>query len=389
MEASLDRMPIVDVDSHFTEPPDLWTSRAPSALRETAPRVVRGQGGNELWVVADGVPLSPPGLCVIRPDGRKAYGTFSLPHFADMTPAATQVGARLRVMDELGLAMQILYPNVLGFAGAAIMRVQDPALRAFCTSAYNDAVADLQRESGGRLYPQALLPFWDIALAARELERCHDELGLTGFTMTDSPEKWSLPSLSDRHWDPLWARAEERELPCNFHIASGGLGDDVVWKGMRLDHTIAALASILFMNNGRCIANLIFSGLLDRFPRQKFVSVESGIGWIPFLLEACEYQMNESLPDGGEMKLRPSEHFRRQIYASFWFEKPDAARAIARIGCDNVMFETDFPHPTCLYPDPRGQVRRSLEGVEPSVQRKVLYETAVRVYRLPPPKPPA
>jgi predicted TIM-barrel fold metal-dependent hydrolase len=386
MQTALDRMPIIDVDSHFTEPPDLWVSRAPAKLAAVAPRVVEGAGGGELWVVADGQPLSPPGLCVIRPDGRKAYGTFTLPRFAEMTPAASEVGPRLRAMDELGLALQIVYPNVLGFAGVALLRVQDPALRAFCVSAYNDAVAELQRASGGRLYPQALLPFWDLAAAVRELERSHDELGLTGFTMTDAPEKWGLPSLSDPHWDPLWARAQERGLPCNFHIGSGGVGDDLVWKGMRLDHMIATIAAVLFLHNGRCIANLIFSGLLDRFPRQKFVSVESGIGWIPFLLEACEYQMNESIPDGGNMKLRPTEYFRRQIYASFWFEKPDAPWAIERTGQDNVMFETDFPHPTCLYPDPRGQLRRSLAGLDPAVQRKVLYETAARVYRLPLPK---
>jgi len=386
MDDALDRMPIIDVDSHFTEPPDLWTSRAPAKLLAVAPRVARAESGNDFWMVGDGQPIAPPGLCVIRPDGRKAYGTFSLPRFEEMTPAASEVGARLRAMDELGLAVQIVYPNVLGFAGASLVRVQDPVLRAFCVGAYNDAIADLQRESAGRLYPQALLPFWDLDACVRELERCHDELGLVGFTMTDSPEKWSLPSLSDPHWDRLWATAQERGLPCNFHIGAGGIGDEGVWKGMPMGNALATIAAILFMNNCRCIANLIFSGLLDRFPRQKFVSVESGIGWIPFLLEACEYQMNESMPDGGNMKLRPTEYFRRQIYASFWFEKPDTPWAIERVGADNVMFETDFPHPTCLYPDPRKQLRRSLAGVHTDVARKVLYETAARVYQLPLPK---
>ena len=76
MDDALDRMPIIDVDSHFTEPPDLWTSRAPAKLLTVAPRVARAENGNEFWIVADAQPLSPPGLCVIRPDGRKAYGTF-------------------------------------------------------------------------------------------------------------------------------------------------------------------------------------------------------------------------------------------------------------------------------------------------------------------------
>ena len=162
---------------------------------------------------------------------------------------------------------------------------------------------------------------------------------------------WELPSLYHTHWDPIWARAQERGMPCNFHIGSGGLGGNLVWEGTPVERTLSTIAAVLFLNNGRCLANLIFSGLLDRFPELKFVSVESGVGWLPFLLDACEYQMNESVPEG-VMKLRPTEYFQRQIYASFWFET-DVAGPIEKLGENNVMFETDFPHPTCLYPNPR------------------------------------
>lgn len=380
MDTALSQMPIIDMDTHYNEPADLWTSRAPAKFRSVAPRIEGKPGEGQFWVVGDGIRLSLPGICVIRADGTKAYGTFTLATPEEMSPAATDVGARLRVMDDLGLAIQVVFPNVLGFAGAGIMRVQDEELRNFCTSAYNDAAAEMQVRSGGRLYPQALLPFWDINAAAKELERAHDQLGLTGFTMIDSPEQWELPSLCDPHWDPIWARAQERGMPCNFHIGSGGLGGDMVWKGTPLERSIPTIASVLFLNNGRCIANLIFSGLLDRFPSLKFVSVESGIGWLPFLLAACEYQMRESVPEGS-MKLRPTEYFQRQIYASFWFES-DLAEPIKKLGENNVMFETDFPHPTCLYPNPREHVHNALKDLEPRIQRKILYENAARVYQL-------
>lgn len=126
-----------------------------------------------------------------------------------------------------------------------------------------------------------------------------------------------------------------------------------------------------------------FSGLLDRFPRLKFVSVESGIGWIPFMLEACEYQMDQNLLERGGLKLRPREYFQRQIYASYWFEHESTPRTLELLGGDNVMFETDFPHPTCLYPHVCEQVQASLGGLDRSLQRKVLYETAAKVYNLP------
>jgi predicted TIM-barrel fold metal-dependent hydrolase len=376
--SAIHELPLVDIDSHFTEPADLWTARAPAALREVAPRVVRKPDGSDAWIVGSDLDLSPPGFCVIRPDGSKAMGIFTLPRLEEMSPAASDPLARVRALDELGIARQILYPNVLGFAGGSMMRIKDRALRDFCVQAYNDAAAELQRASGGRLLPQAMLPFWEPREAARELERCHDRLGLTGFTMTDSPETWALPSLVDPVWDPLFSTAQERRLPVNFHIGSGD-PSSALWPGIGLPRNIGAVSTILFIANARCIVNLIFSGLLDRYPTLNFVSVESGVGWLPFVLESAEYQVAEN---GIRLALRPSEYFRRQIYASFWFESRNVASAITQLGADNVMVETDFPHPTCLYPGARKKLEEVLSPLPEADQRKLFYGNAARVYNL-------
>jgi len=378
MDAALAAMPIIDVDTHFTEPPDLWTSRAPAKLKELAPRVERDRDGHEQWVVDRNLVLGPVGYCVIRRDGSKAYGRVSLDTFAELHPGASQAAPRMRFMDEHGLTMQVLYPNILGFTGSFIMRVDDAELRAFCIQAYNDGVAELQAESGRRLLPQALLPIWDVELAVKELVRCHEKLGLTGLVLTDSPELWNLPTLSEPYWEPLWSTAQERGLPVNFHIGGGG-APGALWAGMSPAAWIAAMSSLSDVGNMRTIVNLIFSGLLDRFPRLNFVSVESGGGWLTFLIELAEYQLDENGVTG--LALRPREYFRRQIYASYWFES-DVKTAIDKLGEDNIMFETDFPHPTCLYPSIREQVQKTLGGLDARIQQKVLYATAARVYQL-------
>ena len=377
MNTALAEIPIIDIDTHFTEPKDLWLRRAPAKLRDVAPRVAVNADGKQQWVVED-LALGPPGFCVIDKQGAKTYGTFSLDNFEAMTDAATLPEARLASMDELGLDVQILYPNILGFAGSRIMQVKDPDVRNFCVTAYNDAVADLQSDGKGRLYPQALLPFWDLELAVRELERCHDELSLTGFTMTDAPEQWQLPYLHDGFWDPLWSTAQERGLPVNFHIGSGTSVSP--WKGLGNNRSLAAVSTMMFMNNMRCLTNLIFSGLLDRFPSLNFVSVESGVGWLPFMLESCEYQMDENLIDRGGLELRPMEYFKRQIYASFWFEKTSIAHTVEVLGNGNIMFETDFPHPTCLYPGVRDHVEACLGDQDRQTQENILFRTAANVY---------
>lgn len=370
-----DAIPVIDVDTHFTEPPDLWTSRAPRRLREAVPRVVRDAQGRDQWV-AGGRGLGPVGYCVVRRDGGKAGGRVTLDRFDEIHPGASDAAARLAVMDEHGIAAQILYPNVLGFTGSFALNIEDVELRTFCVTAYNDAVADVQRQGRGRLFPQAVLPIWDLDAALRELDRCHAELGLSGIVLTDSPETWGLPTLSDPHWDPLWSAAQERRLPINFHIGGGG-SIGTLWTGMTDAAAIAAMSVFADVGNIRCVTNLIFSGLLDRFPRLNFVSVESGVGWLPFVLELCEYQFDENRVTN--LVLRPREYFRRQIYASYWFES-DVASAIAKLGDDNLMFETDFPHPTCLYPGVRAHIRASLGGLPESVQHKVLHGTAARLY---------
>ena len=142
---------------------------------------------------------------------------------------------------------------------------------------------------------------------------------------------------------------------------------------------------MLFIGNARVVVNTILSGLFDRHPDLQLVSVESGIGWIPFILETIDYEMAENAP--GELaKLRkaPSEYFRTNLYATFWFENarnklPDLIEAV---GEDRILFETDFPHPTCLYPDPLASVEGKMAQLSPEIQAKILGENGRTLYKL-------
>ncbi len=378
-------VPVIDIDSHYTEPPDLWTSRAPAAWKERMPQVRPNKDGDEHWFVDGDVDFGPLGLTVVRQDGSKEYGAYSLPSFAEMSDAASYPEPRLRMLDELGIAQQIIYPNVAGFGSHRFMMLRDGELRNLCARIYNDAIIELQQAGNGRLFPQALTPFWDIGECVREIHRMKDA-GITGIVMTDTPEDFRLPHLHEPHWDPLWSTCQELGLPVNFHVGAGhNLWRRMMWKGYSEQRNLAAISVSLFMVQSKTIMNLILSGLLDRYPDLNFVSVESGIGWIPFLLEALEWQYDETIPTEREgLSLRPKEYFRRQVYASFWFEQWGPLHAIEELGEDNVMFETDFPHPTCLYPETQTRINETFERMDPRVRRKVLHDTAARVYHLPP-----
>jgi predicted TIM-barrel fold metal-dependent hydrolase len=145
------------------------------------------------------------------------------------------------------------------------------------------------------------------------------------------------------------------------------------------------------MQNANCIGDLIFGGVCHRYPDLDFVSVESGVGWLASYLEACDWQWSNGqvTREHPEYELLPSEYFKRQIYACFWFEEKSLANAL-ELFPDNIMWETDFPHPTCQHPGPKGGLSRhprayvdqAMAGISEETTRKVLQDTAARIYSI-------
>jgi predicted TIM-barrel fold metal-dependent hydrolase len=98
-----------------------------------------------------------------------------------------------------------------------------------------------------------------------------------------------------------------------------------------------------------------------------------------------DYEILENAPQqAAELSRKPSEYFKTNWYGTFWFEENggDLQGLIDKLGEDNVMFETDFPHPTCMYPDPLSTVEARMSALRPETRRKVLGENAAKLYRL-------
>ena len=186
--------------------------------------------------------------------------------------------------------------------------------------------------------------------------------GHRGINFCNQPEAFDLPNLWDQHWDPIWEVAKDTGVTVNFHIGGGRIGEQIM-GGLELGFraNFSRISSLLFVDNLRCISNLIHGGVCHRFPDVKFVSVESGVGMIPGALEAFDWQWRNGgvVTEHPEYDLLPSEYFRRQIYGCFWYERDSVTSALLAYP-DNMMFETDFPHPTCQHPGPQ------TPAVEPS-----------------------
>ena len=160
-------------------------------------------------------------------------------------------------------------------------------------------------ECGGRnrpvvpLLPMAILPAWDIEASVRGTRRAKS-LGLRGINLTSDTQDLWAPDLASPEWDPLWEVCSELELPVHFHIGASlttmNYFGTYPWDSHDDDTKLAIGGTLLFIGNARVVVNIICSGILERFPELKIVSVESGAGWIPFILEALDYEMAENAP---------------------------------------------------------------------------------------------
>jgi len=374
---------IIDADTHITEPGDVWTSRVPARFVGQMPHLVRNEKGVDVWMLGGQV-IYRAG--VTAPAGWPNWPPEFPPTIEDCHPAAYDGQARLEYMDETGIWACALYPNIGGFGSQQFLAIADDEAKRWAVQAYNDFLCDWTSVDPRRFVTVMSVPFWDVAAAVAEVERVAGR-GFRGILFTGEPQRFGLPFLADHYWDPLWSVAEEAGLPIHFHI--GGGEDDSSEMTDRLPvqghpGATAHAAVDLFLKNGIQCADLILSGVLPRYPDLKFVSVESGTGWVPFMLETADYSYLGAFRKGRQRteELLPSELFARQVYVTYWFEQVAPHRLLDDLPLDNILFETDFPHTACLYGNIDETIERGLAGATEDVRRKFLWDNAAALYRI-------
>jgi uncharacterized protein len=388
--AIVDRFKIIDTDTHLVEPPDLWTSRMSKKWGDLVPSVRWDDDAQEeAWFVGD-QRLAPVGAAA-----QAGWHEFPPAHprrWEDAEPHTWDAKLRLERMDEYGVWAQVLYPNVALFSSALLQESGDLGMTLEYIRAYNDFQTEWCSAAPDRLIAVTTLPFWDLDAALAEIRRC-EAMGHRGIVFSQDPSAFGLPHLTDPHWDPMWATAQELRQPVNFHIASGDLSllTNTGHPSVGERALYASVGVSFFLSNARTIANLICGGICHRFPDLSFVSVESGVGWIPFALDALDWQWKNCgvAQEHPDYDLLPSEYFARQIYGCFWFEEEGALYALDRLGPGNVLYETDFPHPTSMSPGPASAavapniyLENNFAGLDDAVLSKVLHDNAARLYKL-------
>jgi uncharacterized protein len=386
----LNSLKVIDTDTHVSEPADLWTSRVAAKYRDKVPTVgVHPISGIDHWKIGD-TWLAATGYFAAA--GASEYPPASYSRtLDDADPGSWNPADRLKRMDEFGIYAQVLYPNIMGFEAPLIMDLGSEESLA-CTRAYNDFLVDFASADPNRLLPIAMVPFWDVDASIAEIRRTRD-LGHKGVLFANKLEKIGMPAFTDSHWDPIYAECQGLGMSINFHIGFSNSREGwVTSEGQRelaenWDARQPAWGTALsMMSNAECIAKLMANGVCDRFPTLNFVSVESGMGYVPYMVESLDWHWKAY---GAHLQhpVLPSEYFRRQFYGTFWFER-GTLPSLEQYP-DNFMFETDYPHPTSLSPGPASAAERpedhilsAFAGISDDVARKALHDNAARVYLL-------
>lgn len=377
---------IVDCDTHFTEPPDLWTSHAPVGMKDKMPHVRRVDGADQ-WFVGDRNFGSMGGNVVGR-DRNKLLGRLAFRNYDEIDRGSFDVKARLEAMDAMGVWGQICFQNGGVTQAGSLAALNDEPLAVAITQIYNDACAERMQESGGRINCMATLPYWDKDLMNAEMRRIVD-LGVKGVVLPDRPERLSEGYLGkDGNLSPFWEEVFDTcnatGLPINFHLNASLDAESAMWDNLGFDQRLPISALIHHIGCAATMSNFMVSGILDKYTDLKIGLIESGMGWVPFWLEAMEHQLDEfrTRISRGH-KLRPKEYFKRHFWVSFWFEEFGPKNMLEEVGVDRVMFQTDYPHPTSLYPGVQAKLVEVLGDYDHATRKRVLESNAAELYNLP------
>jgi predicted TIM-barrel fold metal-dependent hydrolase len=365
---------LISADSHVNEPGQLWMERIDRAFRERAPRVVENPPGHRpgAYMVLEGIP--PIHLAQGMGAGKTPE---ELPQFfrdstyKDVRPGGWDPAERLKDMDIDGVAAEVIY-TTLGFRQ---FWLTDAALQRACFRVYNDWLAEYCAYAPQRLAGLAMISLYDIAAAVQELQRCARQ-GLRGALIWASPPD-DVPYSSPRY-DPFWAEAQDLNLPISLHSITGHGPESRLLVKEPIDRYVRS--TVLSHEVQRSLTVLIFSGVLERFPHLKLVSAENEVGWLTFFLQKLDQAQDEYrylYPTA--LKLKPSEYFRRQVFATF-IDDPVGVATRQFIGVDNIMWSSDYPHTVSTWPHSQAVVARDLQGVPEAETRKIVRENAARLY---------
>ena len=280
---------------------------------------------------------------------------------------------QIAAMDEDGIDVMVLYPT----AGLHVGSLHERDFATALSRAYNDWLYHFCKTNPARLKFAALMAPQDPIAAAEELTRAVTERGaLAGVLPTYVPH---MPDFGDALYDPIYAAAERLGVGLGFHTGTsadslGGRRFRKFLSAHTIDHPAEQMMAL--------IATIV-GGVFERFPALQVAYLESGIGWVPYMMDRLDEEVEKRGGDEAPYLTKlPSEYVTggRIFFGIECGEKtiPDAVRW----GLDHtLLYSSDYPHWDGDWPHTISTVR-GRKDLSDQTKQKMLHDNVARFYKL-------
>jgi predicted TIM-barrel fold metal-dependent hydrolase len=325
----------ISADSHVNVHPNVYVERVPAKFKDKAPRVEFTPGG-DYWVFEG---KKTPAIGLGHQAGKKweEYKTAGQGgRFEECRPGSWDPAERIKDMALDGVDAQVLYSGHFGG------QTTDAELRLALLQAYNDWLTDFCKYNPARFKGVAVLPMWDMDLAIKELQRLA-KTGVFGLAIVPSfPPTFPDKPYKDSSWDRFWSAFEDTGLAASIHVGGS--------TRTTLDSDPMTFIASTTIGCAEPFAHLIYGGVLERHPKMRLISAETGFGWWPYHLDRMDtvyrrhrWWTKSTLPNP------PSSYFHRQIWVTFQEDRA-GMKLVDTVGEDKPMWADDYPHTDSTWP---------------------------------------
>lgn len=361
---------MVSADGHVQEPRDFLLARMDQQYSERLPGIILDGKGDQFQKTEG---FRQP----LKLQKTVFEGEDQLRNQSGRTPEE-----RVADLAADGVDAEVLFPN----KGLTIWATTDTDFSTAMCRAYNDWAWETFADFNDRLAPMACVAPADVDTAIAEIERCAD-LGFRGLSLPCKPV-WGAPDHADlnynlKEFDPLWSVITEVDLPITFHVSTGR--DPRASRsrgGAVINYAVHSLAPTM-----EPLINICASGVAQQFPTLRFGSIEAGIGWVAWALQAMdEAYLKHHMWVRPKLELLPSEYFKRQGFASFQEDQAglDLARDHGLV--DNFLWANDYPHHEGSWPHSAEAIERMMGHLDDAERAKILGLNSAELFGFPVPE---
>lgn len=353
---------IIDADSHVIEPPSMWAEYLEPKFSQFSPSAQMKVKGEEITQKVSSQ---------VRDFGNKQMMSAHPNAYFQRY----NVKSHLQEMVGMGVDIAFVYPTY-GLWLWAIDNMEAQVAGAF-TRAYNNWLKDFCNYDPNRLRGVGAINLHSPESMVDELHRIVD-FGWKAVFLRPNPVKGRL--LSDSAYEPFWRECEQLGIAVGIHE---GTHSRLMTIGAERFNTRFALHACSHpMEQMMALLALIEGGVLERHPNLKVGFLESGCSWLPYWLWRLDEEYENLYWEvKHNVKIKPSEYFRRQCFISIEPSEPLLAGVIKYIGSDNLIFGSDYPHM-----DHNPNIVKKLVELEKDLSKetvkKILWDNPRRFYGL-------